>query len=195
MRSVELLVLSAWIWSVEAVVLSSHCRVSLYLDVPSCFVCEHPISMHAAYVQPIKSQPLTVAHLVLTCCPLPVGKLAMGDLAEALKMVAATYGLDVFNDEDGSNFSLLVDSLSAMEIASCADFRLAFVSSDDIDDDTITGFAQAQYEIFHEVIRALATELIPEGGYAVKTDNTPPLKKLRPTVNVGGRLVYRSLAE
>ena len=55
-RSVELLVLSAWIWSAEAVVLSSHCRVSLYLDVPSCLVCEHPTSMHAAYVRPIQSQ-------------------------------------------------------------------------------------------------------------------------------------------
>ena len=45
--------------------------------------------------------------------PLSVGKLAIGDLAEAFEMVAATYGLDVFNDEDGSNFSFLVDSLSA----------------------------------------------------------------------------------
>ena len=118
----------------------------------------------------------------------------MGDLVKELKMVAASYELDVSNDEDNTNFNLLVNSLHAMEITSCVDFRLAFVTSDVIDIDTITEFAWGTCEIFHEVIHMLATDLIPDGGYVVKVEDPPPLKGSRQIVSVGGRLVYRSLA-
>ena len=117
----------------------------------------------------------------------------MDNLGDALKMVAASFGLHVFNDESDTNVGELVNSLKSLEILSCEDFRLAFVIDDVIDDAAIDEFSIGKLVIFRDVVHALACDLIPQGGFVAKDDHPPPLKRARPTLNVGGRLVYRSL--
>ena len=54
-------------------------------------------------------------------------------------MVAASWDLGLFS-EDGTELDLLLSKLREIDVESCEDFRLAFVTDHEVDEDSINGF-------------------------------------------------------
>ena len=52
---------------------------------------------------------------------------AMASLVAALRMVAATYDLDLFLDDDDKEMEKLLAGLKKVEVESIEDYRLTFV--------------------------------------------------------------------
>ena len=71
---------------------------------------------------------------------LPVSAVAMATtLEDALVMVAATWDLGLFSD-DGKELQLLLSRFREIDVESCEDFRLAFVTDDEVDGDMLKSF-------------------------------------------------------
>ena len=76
---------------------------SVYIWRDPNFVCDHS---DVCILNARMPESNNVSKLGQCLCLAPLANppfvgIAMGDLAEALKMVAASYELDIFNDEDG----------------------------------------------------------------------------------------------
>ena len=116
-------------------------------------------------------------------------------LADALLMTSATHDLGFFLDEDGKELKAFTDALECIEVASCEDFRLTFVTDDEVDDDAVNSFAKGDLFPYRELVKQFATDLIPDGAFR-GNPVVPELKKRScPTHLVCGRLVYRRLED
>ena len=76
------------------------------------------------------------------------------ELAEALCLVAACNNLGHFSSDDPEVFKTLVRRLNEADIVSCEDFRIAFVSNDEVSVDSIGEFATGDLAEFSDVIAA-----------------------------------------
>ena len=96
---------------------------------------------------------------------LPVSAVAMATtLEDALVMVAATWDLGLFSD-DGKELQLLLSRLREIDVESCEDFRLAFVTDDEVDDDMVKSFGTGAMLPYRELLFELAEEVIPDGAF------------------------------
>ena len=114
----------------------------------------------------------------------------MVSLADTLIMTSASYDLGLF-DDDGTELSQIMEALKKIEVEKCEDFRFTFVMSDEVHFENVCDFASGILSKYFEVVRQLAEDMIADK----EPVKEPPLKKSRPTHNVGGRLVFKSLEE
>ena len=99
------------------------------------------------------------------------------ELAEALCLVSACNDLGHFAGDNPEDLKTLEDWLNNVDIRTCEDFRIAFVSNDAVSVESIGEFAIGDFEAFPDVLAALAEELIPEGsscmGVGCESDRAP----------------------
>ena len=116
-------------------------------------------------------------------------------LKDALNVVAASADLGLFAD-DGSELSLLLTRLRDIDVESCEDFRLAFITDDEIDNDALKAFGTGDMFPYRELLWKFAQEVIPDGAFTGSVSQTSELKKRAcPSHLVCGRLVYRKLED
>ena len=116
-------------------------------------------------------------------------------LKDALVMVAASWDLGPFS-EDSKELDLLLSKLREIDVESCEDFRLAFVTDHEVDEDSINGFGVGPLLPFQELLFKFAEELIPDGAFTLSQPKSLDLKKRScPSHVIGGRLVYRKLED
>ena len=118
---------------------------------------------------------------------------AMVSLQDALRMVTASYDLDLFRDD--KEMETLLEVLKKVEVQSIEDYRLAFVTSNEVDVDSVEEFVQVhKMGKFRELIQRFAEDVTPDGAFEER--KAKPLKKRSvPLVNIGGRLVHRRLED
>ena len=114
----------------------------------------------------------------------------MVSLADTLTMTSASYDLGLF-DDDGTELSKIMEALKKIEVETCDDFRFTFVMSDEVHFENVCDFASGALSVYFDVVKQLAEDMIADKELVKE----PPLKKARPTHNVGGRLVFKSLEE
>ena len=92
-----------------------------------------------------------------TCCwPVAMAE----NLVEALVVVVASRGLELFQDQ-GEEIQSLMDALSAVDAASFPDFRFTFVSDDEVDASAVDEFACGELSKFRELVTSLSEEFVP----------------------------------
>ena len=65
---------------------------------------------------------------------------AMVSLQDALRMVTASYDLDLFRDDDDKEMETLLEVLKKVEVESIEDYRLTFVTGNEVDVDSVEEF-------------------------------------------------------